>query len=133
MTRTVRSREAQVAFEFSFMVLLAFIFLAVILVIVTFYLERSREQRVGSAMMDAATMVKRELLLATSVEDGYQRNFTLPPKLANTEYTVTNDASTLSLRTMDGQVYMHLIPNVTGSLVKGENRVRRIDGRIILG
>jgi len=123
--------KGQIAVEFSIMVMLAFVFLGVVLIISLFYLERAHDQRLQRGVEDVADQAQQELLLAAAVEDGYTRTFTLPDTIDGSSYDLSNTATTLTIEA-DDVIYNRDIPNVTGSLGKGTNTVRRIDGAIII-
>ena len=123
--------RGQIAIEFSFMVMLSFIFLIVILVIATFYLERSSTQRAERVLEETAIAIQQELLLAASVEDGYQRTFSVPETLEGRSFTISNTPLTLTLQLSDGWTLNKDIPLVTGMLIKGDNRIKK-DGVIII-
>jgi uncharacterized protein (UPF0333 family) len=124
--------RGQVAVEFSFMVMLALIFFVVALVIVGFYIEKSASEQGVAALQDEGAKVQQELLLAAAVEDGYQRTLTLPATLGGLQYTVSNTPTMLTLTLHDGTVYNREIPQVAGSIVKGQNRLRNIGGALII-
>ncbi|MBR9692588.1 hypothetical protein GOV07_01510 [Candidatus Woesearchaeota archaeon] len=123
--------RGQIAIEFSFMVMLSFIFLIIILVIATFYLELSSTQRAERAVEETAIAIQQELLLAASVEDGYQRVFSVPETLEGRSFTITNTPLTLTLQLNDGWTLNKDIPLVTGTLIKGDNIIRK-EGVIII-
>jgi len=127
--RPVQARRAQIALEFAMMVMLAFIFLTVILVIVGYHVERAQKERRIAALQDEARTIQEELLLAASVPDGYERNLTLPERLDGEQYTVTNSEQTLTL-TLEETILNEEIPPVSGTFVKGANTIRKRDGII---
>jgi hypothetical protein len=124
--------RAQIAVEFSFMMMLSFVFLVVGLVIVAFYLEATSKDRVQMLLQDEAVALQQELLLAASVQDGYQRTVAVPDTLDGYPYAIANTGNLVTLTLPDGTNYNKEIPIVTGTLVKGPNRVRKLAGAIII-
>lgn len=123
--------RGQIAVEFSMMVMLAFIFLVVVLVIATFYLEKSSHERSLKELEERAKMIQYELLLAASVEDGYRRSFTIPETIRGQQYLLSNSNTTLTLALSDGTTINKQIPLVSGTLKKGTNLVHK-DGILFL-
>ncbi len=123
--------RGQVALEFAFMVMLAFIFLAVVLIITAAYLEQAQDEKVLATLQQEGRALQEELLLAASVPDGYQRNLTLPAQLNGYDYTISNTEQTLTL-TIEGSVLNENIPPVTGSFTKGANTIRKRNGELFI-
>jgi uncharacterized protein (UPF0333 family) len=124
--------RGQIAVEFSFMVMLAIIFFVVALVIIGFYIEKSASERGIAALQDEGARVQQELLIAAAVEDGYQRNVTLPATLDGLQYIVSNTPTTLTFTLYDGTIYNKEIPQTGGTILKGQNRLRKIGGALII-
>ncbi len=124
--------RAQIAVEFMFMIMLAFVFLVVVLLVVGTYLGSSAEQKRQAAMEDTAGVIQQEFLLAATVPDGYRRLFTLPNELDGMTYTIEVLERTLTLTLADGGTYSRPIPPVQGAPQPGENRIQRIDGEILV-
>jgi hypothetical protein len=126
-------RQAQIAMEFLFMVMLAFIFLIVILLIAYAYFHQAAEERRAAAVQDLALLLKRELLVAATVEDGYRRNVTLPSTVDGLSYTVSLSETTLTVTLADGKSGSTIIPEVTsGTFLPGENALRKNDDAITI-
>lgn len=124
--------RGQIALEFSFVVGFSILFFLVALVALAVNMEQARAERGAVALQGMARAIQRELLLAAVVEDGYERRFTIPQRVDGNLFFVANDASTVTLSLADGQSYTELVPEVTGSLAVGENRVRKVGGQILV-
>jgi len=124
--------KAQVAIEFA--VLIGGIFLAFLIflqVIAGQYVDIGKEKEY-TALKDITETVQSELFIAESSKNGYSRQFIIPTKINNNiDYTITLSNNQLSLKTAKFQ-YAVNIPNVTGTLQKGTNQIRKINGILIL-
>ncbi len=125
-------RAAQIAVEFSFMVMLAFVFFAVVLILVAAYLRYTSRQTGLAALQDEASSLQQELLLASNVQDGYRRTILIPDELDGRPYSIANDASLLTLSFDDGTTYSRDIPPVSGSFAIGSDTIRTLGGSIII-
>jgi hypothetical protein len=91
---------------------------------------KSEEQRI-EALNDIGYQVQDELLLAASVLDGYERNFTLPTLADRFDYTLTNDETSLTLASGPASV-TYPLPEVTGTFQKGRNVLRKDGGLTVV-
>ncbi len=129
-TSSRTGRAAQVALEFSLMVMVAFLFLGVILIVFLVHLEQAQDRAVEFALKETALLVQQELLLAAGLEDGYRRNFTLPFDVAGQPYAIAEDGEVLTLALSDGRSWSARHPLVTGAFTHGTNIIRKQDGVI---
>ncbi len=82
---------------------------------------------------DTALAVQQELVLAAGARDGYERTFTLPLTLLNQEYTITLVDGLVHVNASAGKEQLALpVPRVQGTLAKGENRIRKQAGTVLL-
>ena len=81
------------------------------------------------AVKDVAIKIQREILLATSVEDGYVRTFEIPDKLGDANYTITLQNSTLTVQSKEG-LYFVRVTKISGNLSKGYNTINKTGGVI---
>ena len=124
--------RAQAAIEFS--VLVGGVFLVFILflkVIAGQYADISQD-KAYSALKDLTETIQSEMFIAESSKEGYSRKFTIPTKINNNlEYNIILSNNELSLKTAKFQHTVN-IPNITGNLNKGNNKIRKINGTILL-
>ena len=80
---------------------------------------------------DLCAMVQRELVLASSVQDGYSRTFNVPDDLEGMNYNIELMNNTVHVYT-DELEYLLNIPIVNGTIQKGDNRIRKTDGVVFL-
>jgi len=123
--------KAQSSMEFFILVGLAFV---AVIFFVGFSVNEVREFRDAKEFFlikDLALKLQKEVGIAASVEDGYERSFTLPDKLENiVDYFITIRNNTLTINSSK-TVFSVAIVNVTGDFTKGSNNIeKRTNGRI---
>jgi len=84
---------------------------------------------------DLALKIQKEVSIASSVEDGFKREFTLPETFddgANgVQYTISNNEKTATVFSSK-MVFAVAIHTVIGNFTKGTNTIEKIDGKIYL-
>lgn len=92
------------------------------------YLNKKRDIIVGE---DLVTKIQKELNLAARVKDGYYREFKLPQKLGKKDYNIVIIGNEVIASTKK-QDFWRVIPNVTGTINKGANKINKTNGIIYL-
>ena len=87
-------------------------------------------------MKDLAISIQQELIFASELEDGYRREFYLPTKLNNIDYSITNGNTSsyngyLTFQ-YESQEFFYIIPAVVGSIQKGSNVLRKYNNTLYL-
>ena len=80
--------KSQSSTEFMIFIGIAIIILLSYFAIAHNYLELTYKQKDIISGQDFAKQIKNEINIASRVEDGYQRTFTLPNKIGNKEFTL---------------------------------------------
>ena len=80
---------------------------------------------------DLVTKVQKEVNLAAKVVDGYYREFQLPQKIGSKNYTIRIVENEVIAST-DKNDFWRVIPNMTGNITKGTNRINKTNGKIYL-
>lgn len=127
------SLKSQSAVEF--IVLASFM----LLVIVGFFavtsskvLEARREENRKIAE-DIADFAYREIEIAKSVNDGYIRTFSMPANVDGIDYSINVISNTELTVNYLGYEYVKFLPsNVIGNIVKGNNKISKINGVIFI-
>ncbi len=91
-------------------------------------LSRKRDILMGE---DLVTKVQKEANLAAKVVDGYHREFYLPDKVGKKNYTIKIEENEVIVST-DRTDFWRIIPNITGNISKGINRINKTNGTIYL-
>lgn len=126
-------RVAQIASQF--MILVGFLFVVFVAFVAAIggkYVEISDRQE-AIAVKDLALKLRGEINLAYSTYDGYERTFTIPATLEGRNFTISIfDQNVLMVQSEDEE-YTVIIPTVNGTLVKGNNTIRKTGGIVCIG
>lgn len=126
-----RHIKCQGAMEFMLLAgFLLFMFLIILSIVSdnTSYLNKKRDILLGE---DLVIKIQKELNLAARVKDGYHREFELPQKLGKKDYNIAIIGNEVIAST-DKQDFWRVIPNVTGAINKGTNRINKTNGIVYL-
>jgi hypothetical protein len=124
--------KAQIAFEFIAYIALATIvtvsFLVLTISYSTFVVQGQQEE----ALEDLALSIQQELLVASQTSPGFHRIINIPSRLTRGDYSLANDQQSITLNSSDGQAIILDTPPLNGTLLKGENLIRHINGTIYI-
>ena len=90
-----------------------------------------RTKKESDAVKDLGLKLQRELLIASTVEDGYVRYFNIPDKLDNINYSLSTQNFTITV-TSKNSIYIVRIPNSIGIINKGTNKINKTGGVIYI-
>ena len=131
LIRRDRGRLAQVALEFSLFVILSFMILGAFLFAIRGRLTELSSERDAKEINDLANRLREEIFLASIVQDGYSREFTLPEKLNSKVYTIEiSDGHVIG--TLGAHSYTTPAPTVIGTPTTGTNVINKTGGVIYL-
>ncbi len=83
-------------------------------------------------MRDVALKLQKEVTIASSVEEGYERNFDLPEKLDSfLNYSIITGNTTITVNSSNA-FFSAAIPKITGNFTKGPNKIENIGGKIFV-
>ena len=124
-------KTAQSAIEFFTFTGMAFVAVIFFVAISVNEVREFRDAKEFFLIKDLAFKLQKEVSIANSVENGYERSFTLPDKLENiVDYFITIRNNTLTINSSK-TVFSVAIVNVTGDFTKGSNKIeKRTNGRI---
>ena len=91
--------------------------------------KRAYAEKESGLVYDLALKLQEEIRMASLVENGYSRNFTIPPKLENFDYEIIMDNKFLTIKS-NTALYTVKGPNITGSINKGSNYIRKEGGAV---
>ena len=80
---------------------------------------------------DLGYSIQDEIILATTVEDGYMRTFTIPNRADRFIYNLSTSTTGVTL-TSGYLTITYAIPQITGTFAKGANTIQKINGEIIV-
>ena len=128
---TPLQRRAQVSLEFMFIIIIL-LFLTILFVIAAGNKtnEFQREKNVF-LLKDAAGSVRNEIQVAYAMDSGYTRIFDVPDTLEGVNYSITIQNNFISAA-LDNDIIEFAIQPVNGSLKKGTNLIRKVNGVVFI-
>jgi hypothetical protein len=128
----MKSSKSQMALEF--VLLLGFlIIMMTIVIILVFQVNRDKiEEKIDIKMRDFAITVQNEIIYASEMNYGYNREFKLPVKVENTEYEITVQNNNKINLNYNNKTYYYKIPEVNGDFITGTNKIIKTESEILL-
>ena len=117
-------RRAQLAIEFVIIVAMAFIIGALFLTSAADIFQRMSDRQRVAALNDVGYRIQDEVILATVVQDGYERTFTVPAKADRFTYGIDSQATRITL-TSGTVAISYGIPEIDGAVAKGTNTITK--------
>jgi len=124
-----RLKRGQIALEFMMLIGLVFFVFLIFLGIILYNLQDLNKREELADLEDVALKVQNELNLATSVNNGYSRDFTLPAKVNGRDYSISQGTELITFETNKYFVSKR-IPVITGTVQKGTNTITKQGGVI---
>ncbi len=127
------SRKSQSSMEFFTLTGLAF--LAVILFVAASANEARefRDQKEFLLIKDLGLKLQKEITIAASVEDGYERIFTLPERLeSNVDYYTVIINNTLTINSSKSAFFVPMPATFGKNFTKGQNKVEKDGGKVYI-
>jgi len=122
-------KKAQSAIEFMILVGAVILFFVTFLFVIQGNLADKFQEEHRIVIRDVASTVQDELNLAYDAADGYDRSFTLPPRIISLEYNIVLADNVVYVITDDEKYSISLpVPIVAGDVAQGENRVMKDNG-----
>jgi|GEM_PF-950201 len=131
-------RKSQVAVEFMLMTSLAMVVLVVMIGVLYYIFRDYSEEKNMNRLMNLGYSLQDELILASQVESGYERNLTIPEMVGSAEYSINQTHNPNSTPDDLFIIYKgtHLLfpipANITGNLTKGSNTITKTDQNTII-
>src|SRR3989344_3893912 len=123
--------KAQMSAEFFVFVGLAVLIAIAFEIISLGQLNDFRLQKENEAVKDLALKLQQELLVASTVEDGYVRTFQIPDNIENINYSLSTQNSTITVKSKNA-FYIVSIPRAIGRVGKGANTINKTNGVIYI-
>ena len=127
----MNNAKSQVALEFLIFSGIAFILVIVLTAISANQIKGLFNYKEDILVKDLALKVQGELNLAAMVEDGYTREFEVPDKLDNIDYSIFIVNGTLFVQSKNS-LYIVSIPSIIGNISIGTNVINKIEGVIYI-
>lgn len=130
-----QKRKAQIAIEFLLLTSFALFFFFIILIVLSNISSDNQKHRIQTSIEDLGTSVKNEIITASEMENGYNRNLYLPSKIEGQEYNITlnnesNKSSYLIIRSGLIEQYFD-IPKISGTIASGNNIISKQESLIV--
>jgi hypothetical protein len=126
--------NGQIAIEFLIYIGVALCIIIVFLASILAISESNMKARTYSDIDDMGKSLQQEFLLASQLEDGYIRRINLPATLNGKSYNVTlgqsNPLNSYITLGYEKSELFYLIPPVNGSIIKGNNVLRKQNGAL---
>ena len=126
-------KKAQIAFEFIVLVGIVYILVTLSMLASLDRIKEFQASRENNLLKDLAQKLQKEIIIASTVEDGYSRNFTIPYTLGNNIGYNLSIVNNETLIVYSGRSsYMVFIPKITGNISKNKNTITKEGGVINL-
>ena len=123
--------KAQVSAEFFVFLGLAFLIAIAFELASLDQLNDFRLQKENEAVKDLALKLQQELLIASTVEDGYFRVFQIPDIMDSINYSLSTQNSTITVKSKNS-LFIVSIPKVVCNVSKGINIINKTGGVIYI-
>lgn len=124
-------KKAQIANEFMISIGIAFMILVSFMAIIADefrYINIDKEYQV---VHDFGASLQNEILLASEVRDGYNRQIVLPEKISGYEYSISITGNVLRVKSISHSIeHVYFIPQIIGGFNHGTNLIRK-DGGVV--
>ncbi len=124
-------RKSQVAMEFIMLIALAFMILIVFTAVTRNQVVDIRKDNEYVALKDIVHAVQSEITIATNVEDGYTRQFSIPGSLDGINYTIEISDSYILAESRHHEYLLNIRP-VEGNIIIGVNTIKKEGGIVYL-
>ena len=82
-------------------------------------------------LRDLGYSLQSELILASEVEPGYERTIVIPEKVQGVDYSISQTTKDIVITYKQAQL-LFPIPQVSGSLTKGSNTIRKTNANTVV-
>ena len=125
-------KKSQSSMEFFTLAGFAFLMSIIIVAISVNEIKNFRDKKEFDLIKDLGLKLQKEAVIANYVEDGYQRTFSIPQKLEGSfNYTIKNTNGTIIINASKTS-FSAAIPFVDGNFTKGNNKIKRTNGKIYI-
>jgi len=131
-----KNLKGQIAIEFLMYIGMAFFIVIAMLAVIFIVSEENTRSKNYSDIDDLGKALQQEFLLASQLENGYTRMINLPVTLNGKIYSVSighpASQSYYIMLEYDTIETYYIIPPVNGSIVLGDNVLRKYNGTLYL-
>lgn len=117
--------------EFLIVVVAALFFLVMFIGVIYLNIGYNQAEKEKKEVRYIALSIKEEIDIAYKTTDGYRREFYVPEKILGKDYELKMENQHIYVLT-DKHSASYRIQNVTGNIQKGENFIKKENGKIYL-
>ena len=124
-------KKSQSSMEFFTLVGLAFLMVILFVAITVNEVREFNDQKEFLIIKDLALKLQKEVSIAASVEDGYERSFTLEDKLeGKVDYFIIVANSSISINSSKSAFSVRIPLTYGKNFTKGSNKIEKTDGKV---
>lgn len=127
----VMKHKSQLSMEFFTLAGMAFLAAIIFVSLSVNEMREFKDTRDFFLIKDLGLKLQKEVSIASYVEDGYERDFTLPDKLENSlDYYILTKNTSITINSSK-TVFSARIPVIYGkNFTKGSNKIEKINGKV---
>jgi hypothetical protein len=130
-TGRLRGR-AQITIEFMMLVAIGIVFSLFMIGLASQKTEKISSDNEFLAVEDYAFSLQKEIMIASQVDDGYERSIELPDDINGVAYSVNVSNTTMVVSSPNFEHVLY-IPEATGQFTVGQkNTIRNVGGRVYI-
>lgn len=122
-------KQGQAALEFSVMIGFSILMMLVLFIVVNALFADNVEDERRQAMLALGYGLQDELIIASTVQPGYEHDLLVPEKLGHFLYAINATNTSFTLSSAKQKITFHT-PETTGAFAKGPNMISN-DGATI--
>ena len=123
--------KGQASVEFMFMIMSATAMTVIFSFVFSEMYQDGLKEKQVVLFKDFGESMQREFLIAAYARQGYERKITLPEDLEGYDYSIVIDRNTMIL-SGNYTISVFIIPETSGSILKGDNIIRKINDSICI-
>jgi len=125
-------KNGQIAIEFMSMMVIGIFMSMVMMVAFLVFMQDANADRKSAQIEDFGFKLQREIMLASEVHRGYERELNLPTQINGKYNYEVNNTNRLLLVSYDNTDLTYPIPEVSGTLEKGYNLLKNVGGHLVV-
>lgn len=134
--RGERVKQGQLSIEFILLMVLSFMVLFSFAYVIMDLSGQKNQEKTYFEINNLGVSLQQEFLLASELENGYQRTIVVPETLNNLPYTIflgseSNATSYLAIE-FQGLEFVYSLPTINGIIQKGDNHLTKINNTLQL-
>jgi len=127
------NKKSQFAMEFILLITFMLIVFLGFFAVVSYTITDLEENKKQQAAENIAALVDNEIKLARSVNDGYEKTFTVPKKIEGNNYTISIiENKELVVIYLEYEYVLFLPENIMGNVSTGLNEIKKNNSIVYL-